>query len=55
MTGDEGVVGVSGEGPPEHIARIMARLRYQTRFVSNSITVVGIGLTVHREMRIAIT
>ena len=55
MTGDERVVGVSGEAPLERIVRIMARLRYQTRLMSNSITAVGIGLTEHLEMWITIT
>ena len=55
MAGDERVVGVSGEAPLERTSWIMARLRYQTRLVSNSTTVVGIGLTEQREMWITIT
>ena len=51
MAGDERVVDVSGEVPPERISRIMAKLRYQTRLVSNPITVVGIGLMEHRGIR----
>ena len=55
MTGDERVVGGPEGAPPERIAWIMARLRYQTNLVSNSIAMVGIGLTEHREMWIMIT
>jgi hypothetical protein len=39
VIGDEGVVEVSGEALPDHILHIMARVRYQTRTISSSITV----------------
>ena len=55
MAGDERVVEDSGEVSPERIPRIMAKLRYQTRLVSNPITVVGIGLMEHRAIRIITT
>jgi len=55
MVGDERVVEVSGEVPPERISRIMARLQYQTRLLSNPITLVGIGSAEHRVMRIMTT
>ena len=42
MAGDEGVVGVSGEAPPERAIRILARPRYQTRLASNSTTAVNV-------------
>jgi hypothetical protein len=37
--GDKGVIEVFGEASPDHILRIMARVRYQIRLMSSSITV----------------
>ena len=39
MAGDGCVVEVSGETPPKHILRILARVQYQARLTSSSITV----------------
>ena len=39
MAGDEGVVEVSREAPPEHILRILARIRYQTQMTNSLSTV----------------
>jgi hypothetical protein len=39
VAGDEGVMEVPGEPPPGRILRIVARVRYQTRLMSRSITV----------------
>jgi len=40
VVGDEHAAEVSGEATPEHALRIPARVWYQTRFTSSSITVV---------------
>jgi len=42
VAGDERVIEASGEAPPEHILRILARVRCKTRPTNSSIAEVAI-------------